>query len=71
MRYTKPMSLVQLKQATTALSSLELQEFARWVKELEADDWDKEIQNDLESGRLEALIQEAEQQYAAGLAKPL
>jgi hypothetical protein len=33
--------------------------------------WDTQIENDLESGRLEAVLREAEQEYKAGQSKPL
>ena len=65
------MSLTQLKQATQELSSLELQEFARWVAEFEANDWDKQLEHDLQAGHLDALIAEAELEYTAGLARKL
>jgi hypothetical protein len=33
--------------------------------------WDKQIEQDLETGRLDALLAEVDQEYAAGLGKPL
>jgi hypothetical protein len=33
--------------------------------------WDTQIENDLESGRLEAVLREAEQEYKTGQSKPL
>lgn len=36
-----------------------------------AEVWDTQIENDLESGRLEAVLREVEQEYKTGQSKPL
>jgi hypothetical protein len=65
------MSLVELKEQTKELSSNELFEFARWVRELEAAAWDREIESDLESGRFDDLLNEVQADIDIGNIKPL
>ena len=42
-----------------------------WLAERHAQLWDQQIEGDLESGRLDSLLAEVEEEYRAGLAKPL
>ncbi len=65
------MSLVELKEQTKELSSNEFFEFARWVRELEAEAWDQEIKSDLESGRFDGLLAEIQADIDSGNIKPL
>ena len=65
------MSLAELKAAAQALEPQELQEFARWVAELEAQKWDFQIAADLEAGDFNELIQEVQADVQAGKIKPL
>ena len=37
----------------------------------EETEWDKQIENDLDSGRLDWLLAEIDDEYEAGLARPL
>jgi hypothetical protein len=65
------MSLVELKERTQELPSNELFEFARWVRELESDAWDKEIAADLEAGHFDALLEMVKADVDSGNIKPL
>jgi hypothetical protein len=65
------MSLAELKAAAQALEPQELQEFARWVAELEARKWDQQIAADLEAGDFDELIREVQADVQAGNIKPL
>jgi hypothetical protein len=65
------MSLAELKAAAQALEPQELQEFARWVAELEAQKWDLQIAADLEAGNFDELIREVQADVQAGKIKPL
>jgi hypothetical protein len=65
------MSLTELKAQTRTLNSEELFEFGRWVRELEADAWDQQIEADFDAGRLDHLIKEIENDIARGNIKPL
>jgi hypothetical protein len=42
-----------------------------WLGEYHARVWDKKIEEDLEAGRLDAILAEVDRQYEAGLAQPL
>ncbi len=55
--YDTPMSLVELKENTKKLPEAEFLEFARWVRQLESDNWDAQIAADLESGQFDALLE--------------
>jgi hypothetical protein len=65
------MNLAELKAAAQALEPQELQEFARWVAELEAQKWDHQIAADLEAGHFDELIREVQADVQAGKIKPL
>ena len=40
-------------------------------KGMEEAGWDKQIEDDLDAGRLDALLAEIDAEYEAGLARPL
>lgn len=65
------MSLQEIEAAITKLPARELSELATWFQEHHHDVWDRQIADDLESGRLDDLLADVEQEHAAGLAKPL
>jgi hypothetical protein len=63
--------LEQIERAVTELSAAELKEFAKWFAHLQADLWDRQIEEDSASGRLDELIANAEREVAAGKIRPL
>lgn len=65
------MTITELEQAVTQLSEQELALFRAWFDEYYAQIWDKQIEEDAKSGRLDKLIAEANEEYNAGLSKPL
>ena len=65
------MSIKEIERAITQLPEGELTELVSWLNEYHHQNWDKQIENDLESGRLDSLIADAENEYKAGLARPL
>ena len=52
--------LEQIETEISSLSAEELAEFRRWFAEFDANAWDRQIERDLENGRLDDLISEAE-----------
>ncbi|HEX4964206.1 MAG TPA: hypothetical protein VF173_25495 [Thermoanaerobaculia bacterium] len=42
-----------------------------WLEEHHHQLWDQQIEEDLETGRLDALLAEVDDEYEAGLAQPL
>ncbi|MEQ8209831.1 MAG: hypothetical protein RH917_08355 [Lacipirellulaceae bacterium] len=65
------MSVKELETAISQLSKEEFAELSHWFAEFQAQAWDKQIEQDLNSGKLDALINEVDAEIAAGKAKPL
>jgi DNA-binding SARP family transcriptional activator len=65
------MSIAELEKAVTQLSEKDLNRFRKWFDEYFAEIWDKQIERDAASGRLDALLEEVDEEYNAGLSKPL
>ncbi len=66
------MSNVQeLEIAVSQLPANELRQFSEWVEEFVADQWDKKIEADIMSGRLDTVGKRAEDEFLAGRASPL
>ena len=66
-----PMSIQEIEAAITKLSAEDLAILASWFAEYRAQTWDKQIERDLDAGRLDALLAEVDAEYEAGQAKPL
>ena len=60
-----------IEQAVESLPASELAEFRRWFAEFDAAAWDKQIEQDAASGKLETLAAEALADYRAGTAREL
>ena len=60
----KDMGIKQIEGAITQLSAKELVELVSWLEEYHAQVWDKRIDDDLEAGRLNALLAEVENEYS-------
>jgi len=66
------MSAVQaLEMAVSQLSDNELMQFSEWFEEFVADQWDKKIEADILSGRLDVAGKRADDEFLAGRASPL
>ncbi len=65
------MTVKELETAVTQLSNQDLAEFTAWLENYHAQMWDKQIEEDLEAGRLDRLIAEANEEYNAGHSQPL
>ncbi|MEI6336152.1 MAG: hypothetical protein WCS87_16455 [Methylococcaceae bacterium] len=66
------MSNVQeLEMAVSQLPANELLQFSEWFEEFLADQWDKKIEADIMSGRLDAAGKHADNEFLAGRASPL
>jgi hypothetical protein len=70
-RKEQDMSITEIEQAITELSPEELARLREWFDEYYAEVWDKQIEEDAKSGRLDKLIAEADEEYDAGLSKPI
>ena len=58
-----------LEQTVKKLSSSELAAFRSWFVEFDADEWDRQIERDSESGKLDRLAQSAIEEHKAGKTK--
>ena len=52
-------TLEEIEDAVRRLSSKELAAFRAWFEELEAAAWERQIEEDIAAGRLDALAEEA------------
>ncbi len=65
------MSVQELESIVTKLPADELARFSEWFEEFMADQWDRQIEQDMLAGRLDAAIKRADENYEAGHCKPL
>lgn len=65
------MSIQELESAIMMLSIKELANLTTWLIDYYERIWDKQIADDLESGKFDKLLDEIDQEYEAGLAKNL
>jgi hypothetical protein len=65
------MSVDELENAITQISPTEMARFAQWFDEYRADQWDRQIEQDIQSGRLDAAAKQAEADFEAGRCTPL
>ena len=65
------MSVQEIESAITLLPVHELAELMTWLAAHHERVWDRQIEDDLETGRLDQLLTEVDREYDAGLAKPL
>lgn len=60
-----------LEREVKQLTSEELGQFRDWFLEFEWETWDRQIEQDSKSGKLDQLAQKALDDYAGGRTKPL
>ena len=60
-----------IEQAVEALPPSELAEFRRWFAEFDAAAWDRQIDSDVASGKLDGLAAEALADFQAGSVQEL
>jgi hypothetical protein len=53
------MTLHDIETAVTGLSPEELSKFRAWFVDFDADAWDRQFEEDVRAGRLDALAEEA------------
>ncbi len=62
------MNVKEIEEAILQLSLKEVSKLTDWLIEYRAKSWDAEIEQDLESGKLDELLDEVDKEYVAGLA---
>ncbi|HEV7406661.1 MAG TPA: hypothetical protein VGO11_27165 [Chthoniobacteraceae bacterium] len=65
------MSVEDLEAHVSTLSSDELARFSQWFEEFMADQWDRQIEQDMLAGRLDAALERADEHRQAGRVTPL
>ncbi len=63
--------LEELERAVASLSDEEYREFRRWFLERDWEEWDRQIAEDAEAGKLDFLVKEAREAKKAGQLKDL
>ncbi|MBH8573341.1 hypothetical protein I8752_10015 [Nostocaceae cyanobacterium CENA369] len=64
-------SLLEIEAAIMQLSGGEIRELSNWLQEYLNDSWDKQIEADAKSGKLDWMIQRAKADIDANRVKPL
>ncbi len=59
-------SVKEIEEAVLRLSAADLAAFREWFAELDAEAWDRQIEDDIAAGRLDALADEALEDLRAG-----
>ncbi len=65
------MTVAEIESAIEKLPNNEFEKLARWFEDFQAQIWDKQIEQDLQNGKLQNLIGEAEKDFAEGNYQPL
>jgi hypothetical protein len=71
LREAEEMSVEELQSAVARLPAEELDRFSRWFEEFLADQWDRQIEADILSGRLDDAGRRAVEEFDAGRCAPL
>ena len=65
------MSVQELEAEVARLSADDMRKFAQWFEEFRADAWDRQIEADIASGKLDHLAKKADQDFESGRCTPL
>ena len=57
--------------AVKRLPKRDLARFRKWFAEYDAAEWDRQLESDIDAGRLDTLIHEAQRDHRAGRTKAL
>lgn len=65
------MSIQELEAEIKKLSTKEVASLTTWLIDYHEQIWDQQIEEDLDSGKLDQLLDEIDREYATGLATSL
>jgi hypothetical protein len=65
------MSVAELEKAISVLSPEELRKFRSWFAEFDMAQWDRQIEQDANAGKLDSLIEQALKDHRAGRTREL
>ena len=60
------MTTTEIKTAVMNLNKNELNELLDWLEEYQESLWDKQIEDDMQSGKLNSLIEKAKKEFREG-----
>jgi hypothetical protein len=60
------MTTTEIKTAVMNLNKTELSELLDWLEEYQESLWDKQIEEDVQSGKLDSLIEKAKKEFKEG-----
>ena len=64
-------SIQEIETAIQQLPPIAVHQVADWLQDYREELWDREIAADAQAGKLDALMEEAKQDYLAGRCRPL
>jgi hypothetical protein len=65
------MTTTEIKTAVMNLNKTELNELLGWLEEYQESLWDKQIEEDIQSGKLDSLIEKARKEFKEGKCRQL
>jgi hypothetical protein len=65
------MSVTEIQAAIIELTNDDLATLMNWLDDYQAKLWGKQIDEDLQAGRLDKILAEVDKEYETGLAEPL
>ncbi|MBO6726589.1 MAG: hypothetical protein JJ911_13095 [Rhizobiaceae bacterium] len=65
------MTKLENEQSVAELSEAELKRFAAWFADFQWERWDRQLERDVEAGKLDALADKALADHRAGRTRPL
>ncbi len=65
------MNIKELESEVSRLPPAELARFSEWFEQFIAEQWDRQIEKDIASGRLDAAAKRADADFEAGRCTPL
>ena len=64
------MSVAEIEAAIKTLRKEDLAQFNEWYQEFLEDQWDEQIRQDVQAGKLDFLLEEVQREREAGTLKP-
>ena len=65
------MTITEIQRAIAGLSEQDYTSLSNWLREEDNERWDTQIAGDVSAGRLDKLMDEADEEYLVGKTKPL
>lgn len=65
------MGIKEIESAIAQLPPSDLAELAKWFEKFQAQAWDEQLEPDVKAGRLDALLEQAGQEFEQGRCEPL